>query len=171
MFDKILQFFVKLLPEPLKKLYNKYEELIVYVYYGLLTTILNMLVQFVMQFAVMKLVVWDAKLETTIYTSVAWLVAVVFAFYVNKRYVFKSESKETKTLAWEFLTCVGARALSYFMELGIMVVGTYFYHDTVTDTDIVWIYVIFKFAAQVIVTLANYFFSKLIVFRKKKEQA
>lgn len=171
MFDKILQFFVKLLPAPLKKLYDKYEELIVYVYYGLLTTILNMLVQFVMQFAVMKLVVWDAKLETTISTSVAWLVAVVFAFYVNKRYVFKSESKETKTLAWEFLTFVGARALSYFMELGIMVVGTYFYHDAVTDTDIVWLYVIFKFAAQVIVTLANYFFSKLIVFRKKKEQA
>ncbi len=171
MFDKILQFFVKLLPAPLKKLYDKYEELIVYVYYGLLTTILNMLVQFVMQFAVMNLVVWDAKLETTISTSVAWLVAVVFAFYVNKRYVFKSESKETKTLAWEFLPFVGARALSYFMELGIMVVGTYFYHDTVTDTDIVWIYVIFKFAAQVIVTLANYFFSKLIVFRKKKEQA
>lgn len=171
MFDKILQFFVKLLPKPLKKLYDKYEELIVYVYYGLLTTILNMLVQFVMQFAVMKLVVWDAKLETTISTSVAWLVAVVFAFYVNKRYVFKSESKETKTLAWEFLTFVGARALSYFMELGIMVAGTYFYHDEVTDTDIVWLYVIFKFAAQVIVTLANYFFSKLIVFRKKKEQA
>ncbi len=169
MFDKILQFFVKLLPKPLKKLYDKYEELIVYVYYGLLTTILNMLVQFVMQFAVMKLVVWDAKLETTISTSVAWLVAVVFAFYVNKRYVFKSESRETGTLAWEFLTFIGARVLSYFMELGIMIVGTYFYHDTVTTIEVIY-YIIFKFAAQVIVTLANYFFSKLVVFRNKKEQ-
>ena len=45
MFDKILQFFVKLLPAPLKKLYDKFEELIIYVYYGVLTTILNLIVQ------------------------------------------------------------------------------------------------------------------------------
>ncbi|MBR3629332.1 MAG: GtrA family protein [Oscillospiraceae bacterium] len=168
MFDKILQFFVRLLPGPLKKLYDKYEELVVYIYYGLLTTILNMIVQFVMQFAVMSLVSWDAKLETTISTSTAWVVAVIFAFYVNKRYVFKSESKAAKTLIWEFFTFVGARALSYFMELGIMIVGTFFYHDNLTDTDNPWIYAIFKFIAQVVVTLANYFFSKLVVFRKKK---
>ncbi|MBR2085962.1 MAG: GtrA family protein [Oscillospiraceae bacterium] len=169
MFDKILQFFVKLLPAPLKKLYDKFEELIVYIYYGVLTTILNLIVQFAMQFGVMALVSWDAKLETTISTSTAWLVAVIFAFYVNKRYVFKSESKAAGTLAYEFLTFVGARALSYFMELGIMIVGTFFYHDAATDTDNPWIYFIFKFTAQVVVTLANYFFSKLIVFRKKKD--
>lgn len=168
MFDKILQFFVKLLPASLKKLYDKHEELIVYIYYGLLTTILNMIVQFVMQFAVMNLVSWDPKLETTIATSTAWVVAVIFAFYVNKRYVFKSESKAAGTLLYEFLTFVGARVLSYFMELGIMIAGTFFYHDNVTDTDNPWIYAIFKFIAMVIVTLANYFFSKLIVFRKKK---
>ena len=45
MFDKILQFFVKLLPAPLKKLYDKFEELIIYIYYGVLTTILNLIVQ------------------------------------------------------------------------------------------------------------------------------
>lgn len=168
MFEKILQFIVKLLPAPLKKLYDKFEELAVYVYYGVLTTIVNLIVQFGMQFGVMKLVSWDAKLETTIATSAAWLAAVIFAFYVNKRYVFKSVSKTAKTLAWEFLTFVGARVLSYFMELGIMLVGTGFYHDAETDTDNPWIYFLFKFTAQVVVTLANYFFSKLIVFRKKK---
>ena len=54
MFDKILQFFVKLLPEPLKKLYDKFEELIVYVYYGVLTTIVNLIVQFGVQYGIMS---------------------------------------------------------------------------------------------------------------------
>ena len=49
MFDKILQFFVKLLPAPLKKLYDKFEELIIYIYYGVLTTILNLIVQGISQ--------------------------------------------------------------------------------------------------------------------------
>lgn len=171
MFDKILFFFADHLPPALRKLFDKYEEFIVYVYYGVLTTILNVLVQFGVQYGPMAWVSWNAKLETTIATSTAWLVAVIFAFYVNKRYVFKSKAMETKSLAWEFLTFTGARVLSYFMELGIMLIGSNFYHDPVTDTDIFWILAIFKFVAQVVVTLSNYFFSKLVVFRKKKEKS
>ena len=169
MFDKILQFFVKLLPGPLRKLYDRFEELIVYVYYGVLTTILNMLVQFAMQFGVLALVTWDPRLENFLATSVAWLVAVVFAFYVNKKYVFKSVTTSTKQLLFEMGTFVSARLLSYFMEVGIMQIGVPLYHDYATDTDDPLVYGIFKFCAQVVVTLANYFFSKLIIFRKKKD--
>lgn len=170
MLNKILYFFVNLLPPKLRALFDKFEELIVYIYYGLLTTIVNLIVQTAMQFGVMALVSWDVKLETTISTVTAWLVAVIFAFYVNKKYVFKSETLETKKLAYEFFTFTGARVLSLFMEWAIMMVGTFFYHDRVTGELIFWIYMVFKFAAQVIVTLANYFFSKLIVFRKKKDE-
>ncbi len=168
MFEKILQFFVKLLPAPLKKLYDKFEELVVYIYYGLLTTILNMIVQFAMQYGAMAIVHWNPRVENFVATSVAWCVAVVFAFYVNKKYVFRSVTASTRQLMFELWTFVSARLVSYFMEVGIMQIGVPLYHVEETDTDIVWIYAIFKFTAQVVVTLANYFFSKLVVFRKKK---
>ncbi len=168
MFDKILQFFVNLLPAPLKKLYDKFEELIVYVYYGVLTTIVNLIVQFGVQYGLMSLVRWDAHLESLISTVTAWIVAVIFAFYVNKKYVFKSVTENQKQLWFEMWTFISARLASLAMEAVIMQIGVNFYHDDATDTDTFWIYFIFKFTAQVVVTLTNYFLSKFIIFKKKK---
>ncbi|MCR4645222.1 MAG: GtrA family protein [Oscillospiraceae bacterium] len=186
MFDKILQFFVKLLPAPLKKLYDKYEELIIYIYYGLLTTILNLIVQGVAQMILNPLpisgltipgfwgwegLVWDAAaVKTTIATAIAWTVAVIFAFYVNKKYVFKSVTHSFKQLMYEFWTFISARIASLFMEMVIMNIGAHFYSTDGVHVDNVLMYWIFKFTAQVVVTLANYFFSKLVVFRKKKDK-
>ena len=185
MFDKILQFFVKLLPKPLKKLYDKFEELIIYVYYGLLTTILNLIVQGISQACLNPLpipgvnipipfreapLVWDAvKVKTTIATAIAWTVAVIFAFYVNKKYVFKSETKSGRQFWYEFWTFVSARIASLFMEMVIMNIGAAFYSTNGEEVDNHLMYWVFKFIAQVVVTLANYFFSKLVVFRKKKD--
>ena len=83
MFEKILQFFVRLLPEPLKKLYDKFEELIVYIYYGVLTTIVNTIVQFGVEFGLLERVSWSPRIENFLSTSIAWTAAVIFAFYVN----------------------------------------------------------------------------------------
>lgn len=182
MFDKILLFFVKLLPKPLRKLYDKYEELIVYIYYGLLTTLLNLIVQGIAQAILNPLpisglniqnalftIAWDpAAVKTTIATAIAWTVAVIFAFYVNKKYVFKSVTQSGKQLMYEFWTFVSARIASLFMEMVIMNIGAHFYSSDGETVDNHLMYWVFKFTAQVVVTLANYFFSKLIVFRKKK---
>ena len=171
MFQAILEFFVKLLPGPLRRLYDRFEELAVYIYYGLLTTVVNLIVQLGMQYGLMALVTWNPRIENFLSTSVAWCVAVVFAFYVNKKYVFKSVTTSGRQLWFELWTFISARLVSYFMEVGIMQIGVPLYHVDATDEDIFWIYFLFKFTAQVVVTLANYFFSKLIIFRKKKDPA
>ncbi len=182
MFDKILQFFVKLLPAPLKKLYDKFEELIIYIYYGVLTTILNLIVQGIAQailnpmpipaLVIDGLLTWDSvKVKATIATAIAWTVAVIFAFYVNKKYVFKSVTRAGKQLWYEFWTFISARIASLFMEMVIMNIGANFYSTDGMTVDNKLMYWVFKFMAQVVVTLANYFFSKLIVFRKKKEDS
>ncbi len=190
MFDKILQFFVKLLPAPLKKLYDKFEELVIYIYYGVLTTILNLIVQGVSQailnpmpiqgleiknpfpipaLSIPDVLVWDAAgVKTTIATAIAWTVAVIFAFYVNKKYVFRSVTQSGKQLMYEFWTFVSARIASLFMEMVIMNIGAPFYSTDGETVDNKLMYWVFKFTAQVVVTLANYFFSKLVVFKKKK---
>lgn len=176
--EAFLQFVVRHLPPPLRKLYDRFEELIVYIYYGVLTTLVNLAVQFAVQFAVdmadmsaleftlFGKLVTQANIKSFIATSLAWLAAVFFAFYVNKKYVFKSRTESGRQLAWEMWTFVSARILSYFMEVGIMQIGVQFYSDGENITNF-WLYALFKFAAQVVVTLANYFISKLIVFRNK----
>ena len=182
MFDKILQFFVKLLPAPLKKLYDKYEELVVYIYYGLLTTLLNLIVQGIAQAILNPLpipglniqnslftIAWDAAaVKTTIATAIAWTVAVIFAFYVNKKYVFKSVTQSGKQLMYEFWTFISARIASLLMEMVIMNIGAHFYSEDGEHVTNALMYWVFKFTAQVVVTLANYFFSKLVIFKKKK---
>jgi putative flippase GtrA len=177
--EAFLHFCVKLLPKPLRRLYDRFEELIVYIYYGVLTTILNLVVQFAAQFGLDMVnmsaleftlfgnTVTQANIKTFLATSIAWLVAVFFAFYVNKKYVFRSVTTSKAQLAREMGTFISARIASYFMEVGIMQLGVPLYSDGVDVTNI-WVYAIFKFTAQVVVTLANYFFSKIFVFRKQK---
>ena len=180
MFDKILQFFVKLLPAPLKKLYDKYEELVVYIYYGLLTTILNLIVQGVAQAILNPLPIsgltipgfwgWEGLTRDAAGVKIAWTVAVIFAFYVNKKYVFKSVTQSGKQLMYEFWTFISARIASLLMEMVIMNIGAHFYSEDGEHVTNALMYWVFKFTAQVVVTLANYFFSKLVIFRKKKDK-
>ncbi|MDE6777087.1 MAG: GtrA family protein [Oscillospiraceae bacterium] len=169
MFDAILQFFVKLLPKPLKNLYDKFEELIVYIYYGVLTTIVNTIVQFGVEFGILSHINWSERLENFLATSIAWVVAVIFAFYVNKKYVFKSKTESTKQLMWELWTFISARLLSWAMSVGIMQLGVPLYMMENGEKNF-WIYFIFYFGQQVVVTLANYFLSKFIIFKKQNKE-
>lgn len=194
MFNAILQFFVKLLPSPLKKLYDKFEEQVIYIYYGVLTTIVNAIVQFGVEFfilphtnfaksiensmlelstkfSILANIDWANRTENFISTTVAWIVAVIFAFYVNKKYVFKSKTESKKQFKWELWTFVSARLASYAVSVGIMQLGVplYIVDDGTEDGEkIFWIYFLFYFGQQVIVMLANYFLSKFIIFKKKK---
>lgn len=167
--EKFLHFCVGLLPKPLRKIYDRFEELIVYVYYGVLTTIVNTIVQFGVEFGLLALVDWSPRVENFLSTSIAWLVAVIFAFYVNKVYVFKSDARDAKALAWEFLTFVSGRVITWLMTVGIMQIGVTMYMREDGSKNI-WIYALFFFGQQVIITLSNYFISKLIVFRKKADK-
>lgn len=166
--EAFLHFCVKLLPKPLKKLYDRFEELIVYIYYGVLTTIVNTIVQFGVEFGLLALVDWSPNVENFISTTTAWTVAVIFAFYVNKVYVFKSEAKEFRQLMWEFWTFISGRLVTWGLTVLIMQVATLFYVREDGSKNII-IYALFYFLQQVIITLSNYFISKLIVFRKKKD--
>lgn len=169
MFDKILYFFVNLLPPKLRKLFDRFEELIVYVYYGVLTTIVNTIVQFGVEFGILNHVNWSERVENFTSTTSAWVAAVIFAFYVNKKYVFKSKTESMKQLMWELWTFISARLLSWAMSVGIMQLGVPLYMKD-DDTKNFWIYALFYVGQQVVVTLANYFLSKFIIFKKKKTE-
>ena len=89
-------------------------------------------------------------------TCVAWVFAVAFAFYPNKKYVFRSEDGNLKQEIAGFVT---ARHLSLGIDplLMLLFVGPLRMNDMVA-----------KIITQVIVIAANYFASKFWIFRKRK---
>ena len=99
------------------------------------------------------------SLEAIVYNIVAWTVAVIFAFITNKIVVFQSREFRPSTIVREFLPFIGARLFSFFVEeafLAITVNGMGM-HPLKS-----------KIVICVVVVILNYFFSKFLIFRKKK---
>lgn len=131
------------------QLWNKYEDVIVYLVFGVLTTVVNYLVY---------LPVYNGLgLSATVSNLIAWVAAVAFAFVTNKPLVFKSHDWSAKVVVPELVKFVSCRVASGLMETGILLVAV----DLLHRNGNVW-----KLLTSVIVVVLNYFGSKLLVFRK-----
>ena len=135
--------------EKIRTLYKKYEEFILYVFFGGLTTVVNIVVFWLFADAI--------KIHYLIANMAAWVASVLFAYVTNRKWVFKS--KNPKILK-EFLGFASSRVSTLIMDIVIMwltvnVIGMNY-----------WIAKIF--ISSVIVTIANYVFSKLLIFKKKE---
>jgi putative flippase GtrA len=86
----------------------------------------------------------------------SWILAVSFAFVTNKLFVFQSSSLEMSVLIKEISAFVGARLLSLGFEIVWM---------NVTTTVLKWNDSVCKIAAQFVITVLNYIFSKLFIFK------
>ena len=134
----------------MKNLIHKYWDVLTYLVFGVLTTVVNYLV-FLPCYNVLQL-------SATVSNVIAWVVAVAFAFLTNKPFVFKSHDWSAKTVMPELTKFLGCRIGSGLMETGIILV----------TVDILrWNGNWMKLATNVLVIIVNYIGSKLIVFRKK----
>lgn len=149
----------------LKALFEKHREGILYLIFGVLTTIVNFLAFWLFEITLGG----DLYLVSN---AIAWIIAVVFAYLTNKLLVFRSKDFCPRALLKEIPEFLGARVLSFLIEEG----GMWLFVDaldfaaisfsplgiTVTGT------VIAKAILAVIVVVLNYFFSKFIIFKEKK---
>ncbi len=151
----------------IKELLLKYKELIVYLIFGLLTTVLNLFAFWLFT----KLLGEELYLLNN---AIAWVVAVVFAFVTNKLFVFESKSWALKTAGRELLEFIGARLFSFGVEEG----GMWLFIDllglgdngiTVFNFSISG-QIIVKIILSVVVVIINYVFSKFIIFKNKKQK-
>ena len=92
----------------IKKLFIKYKELITYVFFGGLTTVVNLIV-----FKLFGMLLGDERY--LISNAIAWVVAVIFAFITNKLWVFESKSLSGKVLLKEIPSFFAARVLSFII--------------------------------------------------------
>lgn len=143
--------------ENIKALYKKYEEMIVYLIMGVLTTVVNLVVKYALLFTIL-----DASngLQLQVAVVISWIVACLFAYVTNRKFVFKSKSKQ---IIKEFFSFVFARLITLGMEMLIMFV---FVTLLKMNSDM-WV-VVWTLVAQVVVVVANYVFSKLFIFKKKE---
>lgn len=133
-------------------IYYKNPEIWNYLIVGLLTTVVSLVTYFVVTRTFLNP---NEKLELQIANIIAWVFAVMFAYVTNRIFVFKSKNKN---IVSEFSKFVGSRIASLLMDMSIMFVIV----SLLSLSDIIG-----KIASQIVVTIANYILSKLIVFKKK----
>ena len=139
----------------IQDLYKKYKEIINYLIFGVLTTIVNLIVKYLLLFTIFN-AVNPIQLQTSIIIS--WIVGVLFAYFTNRKFVFESKNKNKLK---EFINFVIARLSTLFLEMGIM-----WFFVTLLKLNSDLYVVVFTIIAQIAVVIGNYIFSKLFVFKK-----
>lgn len=133
-------------------LLKKYKEIILYLIFGVLTTIISLATYYLLVYTILDP---DIALELQFANIISWCAGVVFAYFTNRKYVFESRNKNKISESIKF---VSSRLITLFMDMGIMYVGVTLLHFN--DK-------ILKIISQIVVILTNYLFSKIIVFKKQ----
>lgn len=136
--------------EKIRAFIEKYWDVLIYLFFGVLTTLVNFLVYFPLY----NWFRWSGALSNV----VSWAAAVIFAFLTNKAFVFKSRDWSANVVLpelWKFVAC---RFVSGLLETAAIWMCV----------DILkWNGNIFKITMSIMVVILNYVFSKWIVFTKK----
>lgn len=162
---------------------KKFRELFTYLLFGGLTTVVNLVAfavfdHFVTAEKVVKIFTKEFDLYVLLNQSIAWLLAVIFAFVTNRSFVFLSNGSIVK----EFLSFAGARLATFFIiELGTFALFILFWENVVgydKDTvafsvlgfDVTHLFII-KIINAVILVIVNYILSKVLIFKRHEVPA
>ena len=177
LYEKIfsIKFFKMFLDIPVIGKLLSYE-MLTYLFFGVMTTVVNLIVFFVSDKILGNGSIIDFTLLSNnfritfedVSTLIAWIVAVLFAYVTNKLWVFESKSTKASVILRELVSFFGARIVSFvvFESLGFMFVRNIFInYNILNENASKWIA---KLLMAVIVVIFNYVMSKLVIFRKKE---
>ena len=145
--------------QKIKELFLKYNEVLSYLFFGVLTTVVNLAVKYMLLFTVLDA---SSGIELQIAVIISWIVACLFAYITNRIFVFKSKSKE---IIKEIISFFTARIITLGLEMLIMFT---FVTALKLNSDL-WVG-IWSLVSQAIVIITNYIFSKLIIFKNKEKK-
>ena len=140
--------------EKIKKLLNKVltKEIILYIFFGVLTTIINLGAFWIMN----DILHWDSNISNFI----AILLAVLVAYITNKDLVFHSDAKNGKERITQFFKFILGRAFTMIVEF---VGGMVLFNIPIPN-------IIIKAFLTVVVIILNFFISKFFAFKKKEQE-
>ena len=138
--------------DTLRTLLQKHREIVSYIFWGVMTTAVNYAAYFLLRNG------FHVPLLAS--NVIAWAVSVLFAYFVNKLFVFRSKDWTWRVALRELWQMVASRVFSLGLETGILwlFVAQLSCNETVV-----------KLAANVVVVIVNYVLSKFIIFRKKAD--
>ncbi len=134
--------------------FKKHREVIMYIIFGVLTTVVDILV-----FSLLAHTVFDTEnpLLAQIANIIAWIAAVAFAYVTNRIFVFKSKEKR---ILIEILSFTASRLLTLVLDAILIYVLASLIGINPDVSNII---------SNVVVIVLNYVISKLFVFRRAKK--
>ena len=138
----------------IKKIYNRHKEIINYLIYGILTTIINLITYYSLIYTVFNP---SNSIELQITNIISWTTSITFAYITNKLYVFNSHNKN---IIKEIITFYTSRLTTLLFDIILM----YIFVTKLNLND-----KIIKLIVAIIIIILNYIISKLLVFKKTKE--
>ena len=141
--------------EKIKELCKKYEEIIAYLIVGVLTTIVSWAAKFLANAIFFGNTMYPTPMENFILSSINWTTGVIFAYFTNRKFVFKSH----EPMLQEIPKFVLSRVFTLVLDIVVMQVLTAVGVNLLVATVIY----------AVLVIVGNYVFSKLFVFQDKKK--
>lgn len=142
--------------EKIKELYTKYKEVINYLIFGVLTTVVSLATKYLLLFTIL-----DAEngVQLQIAVIISWIVACTFAYITNRIWVFESKSKDVVKEAIKFY-------VSRLATLGLEMLIMFIFVTALGLNTRMWV-IVWTIFAQVVIVIGNYVLSKLIVFKNK----
>ena len=139
--------------ELIRKIWKKHEEAMNYLFWGGVAFVLSMILFYI--FANIL------DLYEQIANILSWIICVIFTYFTNRTFVFKSKNRGFRKVVKEFTDFVTARILTLVMENMILFVMI----------DLLNIHnMLAKLVGQFVVIVSNYILSKLWIFRKKNDE-
>ncbi|MBQ2687265.1 MAG: GtrA family protein [Clostridia bacterium] len=150
----------------IKRMFIKHKEIIMYLVFGVLTTVVSWGSYAVFE-SVFKKAIVDVNVLVAVANVLSWVTAVLFAYITNKLFVFESKSFKPTTLFKELGLFVGSRLISGAVEwVGVPLLVWLGLNQTIFGVE----GMVAKVLVSVIVVILNYILSKLIVFKKEKSK-
>lgn len=139
----------------IKGLYYQYKEVINYLIFGGLATVVN----FVSYYIAAR----TLGIDEVVSSGISWFCSVLFAYITNKLFVFESKTDSKKGILKEMISFFLARVLSgIFCDVGTFAIMVKVLH--IND-------IFSKIVTQVMVIIVNYVFSKFFIFKKKTKKS
>ena len=129
----------------MRSLYRKYQQMILYLIFGVLTTLVSLLSFWLL----LKLMGPEQTLEINV---LSWIISVIFAFFTNAKWVFNHDHFKLNNLVEFFMS----RVATFIIEEAILVLFVYVLHFDA---------MLIKLMAQIVVIIVNYVSSKYYVFK------
>ncbi len=141
--------------EKCKQLWAKYEEIIVYLIVGGLTTVVSWSAKFLANFLLYNNTMYPTAMQNFVLSFINWAAGVAFAYPTNRKFVFKSNGPVAK----EAPKFVASRISTWILDTVVMQILGALNVNLIVATLI----------SSVLVIIANYVFSKIFVFKKAEE--